>query len=453
MLGYEENKKAYHLLDAETREFISSRHVHFNENIEISEVYFPNDQVPSNMGLSFDDILQHNQSHAPAMAKEPVLPPALALPNPPEDAMDDIQDMSVPLGSVGVKSEVKEDTPKPLGEKPKSHIPHLKQQPVVMQPAPVPAPAPAPAPPVIPRLPTLAPAHQIAGVHTRTATHIPDTPPATRPGHDKTYCKPKPIEVPLPMPVENTEGSSTTSDTASFVNLDELFCRMAGQGESAIPLPKSTPDALAREDEPIPGLTSGELTDPPPPSSVDPQQSAKVFAQEHLSDPSTRAHSPQTVPARIHSPIGTASVASTSAPSPHLSRVAKALGTATQGRDSPRGIISSSDSRHNLSGAPDESDHAPPDEGGTENEDGSFTIKAMEAMEATEWLNTVFNQIRTSMNRMSLTMKDIFLVPKQKSSEKTIEPRNNRTCDKAAAKAATERIVTQGATNIPVTGT
>ncbi|KIJ53759.1 hypothetical protein M422DRAFT_242010 [Sphaerobolus stellatus SS14] len=83
------------------------------------------------------------------------------------------------------------------------------------------------------------------------------------------------------------------------------------------------------EDEPIPGLTAGELTDPSP-SSVDPQQNSE-------------------------SPIGTASAAGTSAPSQHQSRVAKASGTATQGRDSPQGIISSSDSGHNLGGAHDES--------------------------------------------------------------------------------------------------
>ncbi|KIJ27260.1 hypothetical protein M422DRAFT_271574 [Sphaerobolus stellatus SS14] len=201
------------------------------------------------------------------------------------------------------------------------------------------------------------------------------------------------------------------------------------------------------EDEPIPGLTLGELTDPP----------------HHPLDPSMRAHGLQTVPARVQSPIGVASAAGTSALGPRLSRVAKALGTATQGQDSPWGISSGSDSGHNLGGAPDESDdHASPDEGGMDNEDRSFTIRAsevsklrkeyadlmdlkdngeivlMEAMEATEQLNTVFNQIRTSMNRMSSMMKELFIVPKQKSSGKTIEPENNWTCDKAAAKAATK---------------
>ncbi|KIJ31309.1 hypothetical protein M422DRAFT_267120 [Sphaerobolus stellatus SS14] len=130
------------------------------------------------------------------------------------------------------------------------------------------------------------------------------------------------------------------------------------------------------EDEPIPGLTAGELTDPLP-SSVNPQQSSEVFTQEHPGDQSTRAHGPQTVPVRVQSPIGMASAVGTSVPSQHQSRVAKALGTATQGRDSPWGIISGSDSGHSLGGAHNESDdHTSPDEGGTENEDSSFTIKA-----------------------------------------------------------------------------
>ncbi|KIJ26044.1 hypothetical protein M422DRAFT_272958 [Sphaerobolus stellatus SS14] len=93
------------------------------------------------------------------------------------------------------------------------------------------------------------------------------------------------------------------------------------------------------KDEPIPGLTSGELMDPPSQVSVDPQQSAKVFATEHPSELSVRVHGPQTVPVRVQSPI---------------------------------------DSGHDLGGAPDESDSASPHEGGTENEDGSFTIKASE---------------------------------------------------------------------------
>ncbi|KIJ52176.1 hypothetical protein M422DRAFT_243775 [Sphaerobolus stellatus SS14] len=98
------------------------------------------------------------------------------------------------------------------------------------------------------------------------------------------------------------------------------------------------------EVEPLQGLTTGKLMDLSP-SSVDPQQSSEVFDQEHLGDPTTRVHGPQTVP-RWPTPIG---------------------------------MNSKADSGHNLIGAPDEYDHASPDEGGTENEDGSFTIKASEA--------------------------------------------------------------------------
>ncbi|KIJ23265.1 hypothetical protein M422DRAFT_276187 [Sphaerobolus stellatus SS14] len=45
------------------------------------------------------------------------------------------------------------------------------------------------------------------------------------------------------------------------------------------------------EDEPILGLTVGELMDPSP-SSVDPQQSSEVFAKEYLGDLSMRVHGP-----------------------------------------------------------------------------------------------------------------------------------------------------------------
>ncbi|KIJ39118.1 hypothetical protein M422DRAFT_257993 [Sphaerobolus stellatus SS14] len=112
--------------------------------------------------------------------------------------------------------------------------------------------------------------------------------------------------------------------------------------------------------------------------SVDPQQSIKVFATEHPNEPSMRAHGLQTVPTRIQSPIGVAGAARSSMPSQHLSQVATASGTATNGRDSPQRTYSGSDSGHDLDGAPDESDSASPHEGGMENEDGSFTIKASE---------------------------------------------------------------------------
>ncbi|KIJ47320.1 hypothetical protein M422DRAFT_249168 [Sphaerobolus stellatus SS14] len=80
-------------------------------------------------------------------------------------------------------------------------------------------------------------------------------------------------------------------------------------------------------------------------------------------------------------------------------------------------------------------------------------IVLSKAMEATEWLNTVFNCIRTSMNRMSPYMKELFIVPVTKSSGKTCEPGNNWAHDEAAAKAATERITAQTTIMEPVPGT
>ncbi|KIJ22780.1 hypothetical protein M422DRAFT_276743 [Sphaerobolus stellatus SS14] len=130
----------------------------------------------------------------------------------------------------------------------------------------------------------------------------------------------------------------------------------------------------------------------------------------------------------------------------------------------------------NLGDAPSEPECVSPDAGDTEEEE-HFTIPASEvgilhqeytefinlkdnteivlaeAMEATERLNMVFSQIRTSMNRMSPHMKELFIVPSKKASGRMREPGNNQAHDKAAAKAATERIVAQVATMEPVPGT
>ncbi|KIJ40432.1 hypothetical protein M422DRAFT_256679 [Sphaerobolus stellatus SS14] len=135
-----------------------------------------------------------------------------------------------------------------------------------------------------------------------------------------------------------------------------------------------------------------------------------------------------------------------------------------------------SGSWQNLGDAPSEPDHISPD-GGDMDEEESFTIPAKEvnilhqeytefinlkdnteivlseAMEATERLNTVFNRIRTSMNRMSPRMKELFIVPVTKSSGKTREPGYNWAHDKEAAKAATEQIMVQTAIVVPVPGT
>ncbi|KIJ27704.1 hypothetical protein M422DRAFT_271055 [Sphaerobolus stellatus SS14] len=57
----------------------------------------------------------------------------------------------------------------------------------------------------------------------------------------------------------------------------------------------------------------GDLTNPHQ-LSVDPQQTTEVFTPEHPSDQNMRAHSPQTVPVQVQSPIGAAGTASTSMP-------------------------------------------------------------------------------------------------------------------------------------------
>ncbi|KIJ54101.1 hypothetical protein M422DRAFT_241355, partial [Sphaerobolus stellatus SS14] len=73
-------------------------------------------------------------------------------------------------------------------------------------------------------------------------------------------------------------------------------------------------------------------------------------------------------------------------------------------------------------------------------------------MEATERLNTVFNRVRASMSRMSPRMKELFSVPSNQTSGKTLEPGNNRAHDKAAAQAATQRIIAQTAMPDPAPG-
>ncbi|KIJ26426.1 hypothetical protein M422DRAFT_272471 [Sphaerobolus stellatus SS14] len=140
--------------------------------------------------------------------------------------------------------------------------------------------------------------------------------------------------------------------------------------------------------------------------------------------------------------------------------------TATQGHYSPRGITHRSESRS-------DSGQVSPT-GGDTTEDffikGSevvvlrqeysefITLKddakivLAEAMEAMERLNTVFSRVRASMSRMSPRMKELFAVPSNQVSGKTLEPGNNRAHDKAAAQAATQRIIAQTATMDPAPG-
>ncbi|KIJ34071.1 hypothetical protein M422DRAFT_263866 [Sphaerobolus stellatus SS14] len=223
------------------------------------------------------------------------------------------------------------------------------------------------------------------------------------------------------------------------------------------------------DSEPTTGLTMGDLSNSPSPS-VDPQQSPPMLPLEHPKDPHATAHGSQTAPSREQSPsrVGMRPCTATQGLSP--SRLAGASGTAhrgshtpprvasitaTQGHYSPRGITHRSESRSN-------SGQVSPTGGDT---DEDFIIKASEvvvlrqeysefitlkdnaeivlaeAMEATERLNMVFSRVRTSMSRMSPRMKELFSVPSNQASGKMLEPGNNWAHDKAAAKAATQRII------------
>ncbi|KIJ38533.1 hypothetical protein M422DRAFT_258902 [Sphaerobolus stellatus SS14] len=209
------------------------------------------------------------------------------------------------------------------------------------------------------------------------------------------------------------------------------------------------------DSEPTTGLTAGDLTNSPS-RSVDPQQSPRVLAPEHLDEPYAQAYGSQTAPSRVQSltrvavPSRTDTQGTAHQGSPSPPRVASI--TATQGRYSPRGIEHGSES-HSDPGRVSST------RGDTE---GHFLICASEveivrqeysefvtlkdnaeivlaeAMEATERLNTVFSRVRASMNRMSPRMKELFIVPANQASGKTLEPGNNRAHDRAAAQAATQ---------------
>ncbi|KIJ52179.1 hypothetical protein M422DRAFT_243782 [Sphaerobolus stellatus SS14] len=216
------------------------------------------------------------------------------------------------------------------------------------------------------------------------------------------------------------------------------------------------------DSEPTTGLTTGDLSNSSSPS-VDPQQSPRMLPSEHPDDPHATAYGSQTAPSREQSPsrggMRTAHRGSHTPP-----RVASI--TATQGHYSPRGITHRSES-HSDSGQVSPT-------GGDTTEDfiirGSevivlrqeysefITLKdnaeivLAEAMEAAERLNTVFNRVRASMSRMSPRMKELFSVPSNQASGKTLEPGNNRAHDKAAAQAATQQIIDQTSMMEPAPG-
>ncbi|KIJ22301.1 hypothetical protein M422DRAFT_277332 [Sphaerobolus stellatus SS14] len=66
-------------------------------------------------------------------------------------------------------------------------------------------------------------------------------------------------------------------------------------------------------------------------------------------------------------------------------------------------------------------------------------IVLAEAMEATERLNMVFNRVRASMSRMSPRMKELFVVPSNQASGKTLEPDQTSMMEPAPGSGAEER--------------
>ncbi|KIJ46161.1 hypothetical protein M422DRAFT_250197 [Sphaerobolus stellatus SS14] len=199
-----------------------------------------------------------------------------------------------------------------------------------------------------------------------------------------------------------------------------------------------------------------------------------MLPSEHPDDPHATAYGSQTAPSReqlpsrggVHphtahqglSPSRLAGVSGTAHRGSHTPPRVTSI-TATQGHYSPWGITHRSESRS-------DSEQVSPT-GGDTTEDffiqGSevvvlrqeysefITLKdnaeivLAEAMEAMEWLNMVFSRVRASMSRMSPRMKELFSVPSNQASGKTLEPSNNWAHDKAAAQAATQRIIAQTA--------
>ncbi|KIJ24405.1 hypothetical protein M422DRAFT_274821 [Sphaerobolus stellatus SS14] len=208
---------------------------------------------------------------------------------------------------------------------------------------------------------------------------------------------------------------------------------------------------LAVEDnEPTPGLTAGDLMNPPSPS-VEPQQRPGVLALEHLNEPYMQAYGAHTAPSWVQLPIRVVRPSRTATQDLTPCRLAGDSGTALQGSNSLLRVVFASGIATQGHYSPRGIDHG--SEGDTKEE--HFTIPASEvsilrqeytdfinlkdnaeivlaeAMEATEQLNTVFSRIRTPMNRMSPWMRELLLVPSKKASGKT------------SAKAATEHIIDQ----------
>ncbi|KIJ25065.1 hypothetical protein M422DRAFT_274022 [Sphaerobolus stellatus SS14] len=197
-----------------------------------------------------------------------------------------------------------------------------------------------------------------------------------------------------------------------------------------------------------------------------------MLPSEHQDGPHVQAYGSPTAPSRVQLPSRVGVLPRTTTQGLSSSRLAGASGTAhrgspslprvasftaTQGRYSPQGI----ECRLESCSDPGQ---VSPTRGDTEEhfiiptsevvvlcqeysefitlKDNTEVVLA-KAMEATEQLNTVFSRVRASMNRMSPRMKELFLVPANQASGKTLEPGNNWEHDRAAARAATWCIIDQ----------
>ncbi|KIJ39151.1 hypothetical protein M422DRAFT_258034 [Sphaerobolus stellatus SS14] len=210
------------------------------------------------------------------------------------------------------------------------------------------------------------------------------------------------------------------------------------------------------DSEPTTGLTTGDLTNSPS-LSVDPQQSLRVLISEHPDEPYAQAYGLQTAPSRVQSPNRVAGTSHTATQGRSPSRLAGASGTAHRGSPSLLRVASIIATQGHYS--PWGMEHRSESQSDPGREYSEFiTLKdntevvLAEAMEATEQLNTVFSRVRASMNRMSPRMKELFIVPVNQVSGKTLEPGNNPVHDRAAAKAATQQIIEQTSMIEPAPG-
>ncbi|KIJ50259.1 hypothetical protein M422DRAFT_245509 [Sphaerobolus stellatus SS14] len=208
--------------------------------------------------------------------------------------------------------------------------------------------------------------------------------------------------------------------------------------------------ADVEDSEPTLGLTTEDLTNSPSPS-VDPQQSLRMIPSEHPDDPHASAYGSQTAPSREQLPNRGTMRPRTVTQGLSPSCLAGASGTAHRGSHTPLRMTSITASQGHYSpwgisyraASRSDSGQVSPTRGdilddflikGSEVEvirqeysefitlkDNAEIVRA-EAMEATEQLNTVFSRVRASMSRMSPRMKELFSVPSNQASGKTLEP-------------------------------